>query len=61
MPNLQIINNELVRYFKTQGDTVIVIPDSVTSIGYSTFSGCSSLTSIAIPNGVTSSSVLNKL
>ncbi|MBR5828099.1 MAG: leucine-rich repeat domain-containing protein [Paludibacteraceae bacterium] len=34
--------------------TSITIPNSVTNIGYWTFSGCSSLTSITIPNSVTS-------
>ncbi len=34
--------------------TDLVIPDSVTSIGNSVFSGCSSLTSITIPSSVTS-------
>ena len=32
----------------------VVIPDSVTSIGDSAFSGCSGLTSVTIPTGVTS-------
>ena len=34
--------------------TTITIPDSVTSIGYSAFSGCTNLTTITIPDSVTS-------
>ena len=33
--------------------TSVTIPNSVTSIGYSAFSGCSGLTSVTIPNSVT--------
>ena len=40
------LNNELV--------TKLVIPNSVTSIGSSAFSGCSKLTNITIPDSVTS-------
>ncbi len=36
------------------GKTSITIPNSVTSIGWSAFSGCIALTSIEIPNSVTS-------
>ena len=45
---------ELIRYPAGKTDTSYSIPDSVTSIGYGTFDGCSSLTSVTISDSVTS-------
>ena len=44
---------ELICYPAGKTDKSYNIPDSVTSIGYSAFYDCSSLTSITIPNSVT--------
>ena len=43
----------LVTYAIGKSDTNFTIPDSVTTIGNSAFSGCSGLTSIEIPDSVT--------
>ena len=45
---IKIANNTLILGCKNS-----IIPDYVTTIGYSAFDGCSSLTSIEIPSGVT--------
>ncbi len=44
----------LVQYAIGKSDTTFIIPNSVTSIGYSAFSQCFSLTSVSIGNGVAS-------
>lgn len=50
--SFEIKNNILVKCPDKQL-TDVIIPDGVTSIGYSAFSGCTSLTNITIPDGVT--------
>jgi len=44
----------LIAYPAIKTDTYFIIPSSVTRIGEGTFQNCTSLTSITIPNSVTS-------
>ncbi len=44
----------LVRYAVGKTETSFTVPDSVTTIGYSAFSGCVGLTSVTLGDGVTS-------
>ena len=47
------LNNGANLYLNGELATDIVIPDSVTRIGYWAFDGCTSLTSVTIPDSVT--------
>ena len=48
------VSGKYTGFYKCSKITSVVIPASVTSIGYYAFAGCSSLTSIDIPASVTS-------
>ncbi len=50
----EIEHGILEKYIPEKGETKVVIPEGVTSIGASAFHECNSLTSVTIPEGVTS-------
>lgn len=52
--NRCLVVDGVLQYYAKASGTEYTIPDNVTSIAYSAFSDCSSLTAITIPNTVTS-------
>ncbi len=50
----EIENGVLKKYYEEEGETKVVIPDGVTSIGDYAFWDCGNLTEIIIPDSVTS-------
>lgn len=50
----KIKNGKLLVYWKEPGITEVVIPDGITSIGDYAFFCCESLTSVKLPDSVTS-------
>ena len=52
--SFEIENGILKKYIPESGETEVVIPDGVTRIGKLAFCGCDRLTSITIPDSLTS-------
>ena len=49
----KIENTTLMKYFPTEGEAEVIIPEGITKIGYGAFEHCENFKSVVIPEGVT--------